>query len=55
MAFAYDESAEVVSEEFATLIAQIHDFGKDYKRKPKQLRRVASMGSDVLENNSIKL
>lgn len=55
MTFAYDQPPLVVSEEFATLIAQIHDFGKDYKRKPKQLRRVASLGPDLPENNSFKI
>jgi hypothetical protein len=47
MTFAHDQPPTVVSDEFSTLITQIHDFGKDYKRKPKQLRRVASLGSDL--------
>jgi hypothetical protein len=33
-------------EEFESLINRIHDFGKNYKRKPKQLRRVPSEGMD---------
>lgn len=33
-------------EEFESLIGKIHDFGKNYKRKPKQLRRVPSEGME---------
>lgn len=35
-------------EEFESLIGKIHDFGKNYKRKPKQLRRVPSEGMEYL-------
>ena len=36
-------------EEFQALIKEIHDFGKNYKRKPKQLRRIASEGIELPE------
>lgn len=48
LAYAYDHAPDA-PEDFQHLIQQVHDFGRDYKRKPKQLRRVASSGPDLPE------
>ena len=46
LAFSEENLKIPPKEEFESLISKIHDFGKNYKRKPKQLRRVPSEGME---------
>lgn len=40
LSFSLNPTHELSTEDFLALISGINDFSKNYKRKPKQLRRV---------------